>query len=72
MPKGQKPYKKEEGFKDKVLAAGDKLRGNLSKLRGPIEDMGKRVQKAAGPLANRFPEKKAKGGMLKKAKGRKC
>lgn len=71
MPKGQKPYKKEEGFKDKVLAAGDKLRGNLSKLRGPIEEMGKKVQKIAGPLANRFPDKKAKGGMVKKPQGRK-
>lgn len=66
MPKGDKPYKKEE--KD----FGQKLRAGLSKLRGPVEEMGKRVQKAAGPLANRHPDKKAKGGMVRKAKGRKC
>lgn len=71
MPKGQKPYKKEESFKEKVISAGDKLRANLSKLRGPIEDIGKRVQKISGPAANRFPDKKAKGGKIMKPQGRK-
>lgn len=72
MPKGQKPYKKDESMKSKILAAGDSLRSKLSGLRGPVEAMGKKVQGATKPLSGQFSEKKAKGGMLKKAKGRKC
>lgn len=66
MPKGQAPYKKPSGD------FGDRLRAGLSKLRGPVEDIGKAVQGAAPAISKKFPDKKAKGGMVKKAKGRKC
>jgi hypothetical protein len=65
MPKGQAPYKKSE--KD----FGEKLRAGLSKLRGPVEEIGKKVQGAAPGVSKKFPDKKAKGGMVK-SKGRKC
>jgi hypothetical protein len=66
MPKGQAPYPKkpEKDF-------GEKLRDSLSKLRGPVEKIGKKVQGAAPAISNKFPDKKAKGGMVRKAQGRK-
>jgi hypothetical protein len=67
MPKGQAPYKK----KDAITAAGDRLRSKLSGLRGPIEEIGKKVQGSAPAISKKFPDKKAKGGMVK-SKGRKC
>jgi hypothetical protein len=65
MPKGQAPYKKPE--KD----FGEKIRAGLSKLRGPVKEIGKKVQGAAPAISNKFPDKKAKGGMVRKAQGRK-
>lgn len=67
MPKGQKPYPKkpEKDF-------GEKLRENLSKLRKPTEDFGKKVQDTFPSISKKFPDKKAKGGMIRKPQGRKC
>lgn len=65
MPKGQAPYKKSSGD------FGDKLRAGLSKLRGPVEEIGKKVQGAAPAISNKFPDKKAKGGAIRKPQGRK-
>jgi hypothetical protein len=67
MPKGQAPYKK----KDAITAAGDRLRSKLSSLRGPTEELGKKIQGAAPAISNKFPDKKAKGGMIRKPQGRK-
>jgi|APGre2960657404_1045060.scaffolds.fasta_scaffold03192_13 hypothetical protein len=66
MPKGQAPYPKkpEKDF-------GEKLRDNLSKLRGPTEKIGKKIQETFPAISKKFPDKKAKGGMVRKAQGRK-
>ena len=66
MPKGQAPYPKkpEKDF-------GEKLRDNLSKLRGPTEKIGKKIQETFPSISKKFPDKKAKGGMVRKAQGRK-
>jgi hypothetical protein len=66
MPKGQKPYPKkpEKDF-------GEKLRDNLSKLRGPTERLGKKIQDTFPSISKKFPDKKAKGGMIRKSQGRK-
>jgi hypothetical protein len=65
MPKGQAPYKKKE--KD----FGEKLRSGLSSLRGPVEKIGKAVQDATPGISKKFPDKKAKGGVIRKPQGRK-
>ncbi len=66
MPKGQKPYPKkpEKDF-------GEKLRDNLDKLRKPTEEIGRKIQKTFPSISNKFPDKKAKGGMIRKPQGRK-
>ena len=66
MPKGQKPYPKkpEKDF-------GEKLRDNLSKLRGPTERLGKKIQDTFPSISKKFPDKKANGGMIRKSQGRK-
>jgi hypothetical protein len=66
MPKGQAPYPKqpEKDF-------GEKLRDNLSKLRGPTEKIGKKIQETFPSISKKFPDKKAKGGVIRKPQGRK-